>query len=234
MSYKIIYESRDKFTMIPNVIDDMGLTVYEFRLYFHIRRVAGEGGECWQSTETLAKSCNMSTGSVSKAKTSLEERQLIKVDRIDPKDGTYPYHLITIADIWQMNLDFYSNPSPHEGNPSPGETKNNPIKNNPVYNTRRTRIASEQDMKAQSLIQSFKEASGLKTKDPVSTRDYKEYNVLWKSPAKRILGWVDGDIDKAKVLVSEAVRRMRHDRLTIANMKSIEKVAADEYGKRNS
>ncbi|GAF99333.1 unnamed protein product, partial [marine sediment metagenome] len=44
-------EDRAYFTMMPNIIDDMGLDPYAFRLYVHLRRVAGENGACWQSTD---------------------------------------------------------------------------------------------------------------------------------------------------------------------------------------
>ena len=33
---------RDNFTMIPNIIGTMPLTPFEFRLYFHIKLVAGD------------------------------------------------------------------------------------------------------------------------------------------------------------------------------------------------
>ena len=33
---------RNHFTIIPNIIDDLGLYVYAYRLYGHIKRVAGE------------------------------------------------------------------------------------------------------------------------------------------------------------------------------------------------
>jgi hypothetical protein len=53
---------RRYFTIIPNMVDDLGLSPYAYRLYGHFRRVAGEAGECWQSTATLAETCKMSRG----------------------------------------------------------------------------------------------------------------------------------------------------------------------------
>ena len=58
---------------IPNLIAEMGLSVYAFRLYVHIKRVAGESqsDDCQHSTRSLARACRMSIGQVSKAKREL-------------------------------------------------------------------------------------------------------------------------------------------------------------------
>lgn len=107
------------FTMIPNLVDDLGLTVYAFRLYCHIRRVTGDFGACWQSTTTLAKHCNMSHGSVIKSKRELARFGLIHIekkkgghgdyDEIEKKrGGHFDYDEIIIADIWARNMAFYA------------------------------------------------------------------------------------------------------------------------------
>lgn len=91
---------------LPNLIDDMGLSVYAFRLYVHLKRVAEDEGSCWQSARTLADACNMSAGQVSKAKDELEQKQLIarhpKILRGGIGDD------ITIVDIWPKNFAHYA------------------------------------------------------------------------------------------------------------------------------
>jgi hypothetical protein len=140
-------EERKYFTLIPNMIDDLHLTVYAFRLYCHIKRVVGEfeDGSCWQSTRTLATHCNMSLASISKAKKELEKAGLI---RIESKPGDHgDYHEITIRDVWARNMAQFSESSkrspdermstpdermstPDERKRSPGEIKEEPLKKN--------------------------------------------------------------------------------------------------------
>jgi len=125
---------RKYFTQIPNMVDDAGLTVYEFRLYAHLKRVAGDRGRCWQGTETLAASCNMSGGSISKAKHGLKEKGLISIEK--KTDSRKMYHEITVIDVWPQNFAKYSlspdvlGRSRDERHPSPGERKKNSIKKN--------------------------------------------------------------------------------------------------------
>ena len=145
------YQVRDEgdprryYTQVPNIIDDMDMSVYAFRLYVHLKRVAGDEGKCWQSTDTLAQACRMSAGKVSDAKKELEVLRLIKIEQVDNPRGGRDYHSITIFDIWQRNTSAFSDcvstsspyelaSSPHELTSSPGEIKNNPIKNNPIKN----------------------------------------------------------------------------------------------------
>lgn len=126
------------FSQIPNLVDDMNLTPFAYRLYGHLKRVAGENGKCWQSTETLAKSCGMSTGKVSDAKKELENvfPPLIRIVSKEKDDGR-TYHEIFISDVWKINHDLFTkeNPvhlvkgearSPGETYPSRGERKNIP------------------------------------------------------------------------------------------------------------
>jgi hypothetical protein len=127
--YKITDESHTNFSIIPNCVDDMNLSPYAYRLYGHIKRVAGEHGNCWQSGDTLCKICNMSTGQISKAKKELLERRLIKIE-VKHTDRNI-YHDISIIDIWNQNsLSPSEPPSPSEKLPSPSETIKNPIKKN--------------------------------------------------------------------------------------------------------
>jgi hypothetical protein len=103
-------QARKKFRVeLPNIVDDLNLSVFEFRLYVHMRRVAGETGECWQSTDTLAKACGMSTGSVSKAKKKL----LTPRDELNGKtlilrsDTNKSSDCFIVNDVWYENLIRY-------------------------------------------------------------------------------------------------------------------------------
>jgi predicted transcriptional regulator len=86
-------------TLIPNTLDDMGLSVYAFRLYAHIKRVVDEKGECAQAAATLADKCNISINTVTKYKQELLERDLISIEQKNIGRGK-PLHVITIVDIW--------------------------------------------------------------------------------------------------------------------------------------
>ena len=127
-------DDRKYFITIPNLVDDMGLSPVAFRLYTHIKRVAGENGECWQSTRTLANACKVSAGSISKAKKELEASKLIHIKEKENPRGGRAYHMITIIDIWQDNMEKYSSSqdeltsSGDELASSPGELKKNPLR----------------------------------------------------------------------------------------------------------
>jgi hypothetical protein len=98
---------RDFFAQIPNLADIMELSPHAYRLYGHIRKVAGENGKCWQSTKTLAVSCGMSTGKVSEAKAELESvyPPLIRIEDKIFEQGKY--HEITVTDVWGINHAFW-------------------------------------------------------------------------------------------------------------------------------
>lgn len=142
---------RDFFFMMPNMVDDLGLAPHAFRLYCHLRRVAGERGECWQSSSTLASSCKIGASTVVSAKRDLVKAGLIAIERMRDRPGR-PYHRIRIRDIWASNHAQYAaaQSSPQELQNSPQELQNSPqelevrveaCKKNP------TRIPPEEDKK---------------------------------------------------------------------------------------
>jgi len=112
------------FAMMPNMLDDL-LDPYQYRLYGHYKRVCGESGACWQSTETTATACKMSVGKVSEAKQELLRLGLIRIEERKRKNGGRPYHRITLVDIWNRNIIHCSEraSSPGEQASSPGELK---------------------------------------------------------------------------------------------------------------
>lgn len=90
---------------LPNLIDDLDLSLYAFRLYVHLKRVAGANGACFQSTKTLAKHCRMSIGKISEAKKELADKGLINVEQRQREKGETD--LITIYDMWPQNFAAY-------------------------------------------------------------------------------------------------------------------------------
>jgi hypothetical protein len=101
---------RRYFTVVPNIVDDSDLDPFAFRLYVHLKRVAGETGRCTQSTSTLATACKMSRPVVVDAKKTLVEKGLITIDVVAGEHPGRPYHEITIKDIWQENITSFAKP----------------------------------------------------------------------------------------------------------------------------
>ncbi len=91
-------------TEVPNIIDDMGLSPFAYRLYGHLKRVAGESGGCWEGIRRLAESCNMSVGAVRSAKAELVQADLITVERGSGEQAD----VITINDVWLENMMRYA------------------------------------------------------------------------------------------------------------------------------
>ncbi len=120
------------FAMMPNMLDDL-LDPYQYRLYAHYKRVCGESGKCWQSTETTAEKCKMSTGKVAETKRELSELGLITVTLKPRPNGGRPYHIVRVIDIWARNLKHCREASSRgEQASSPREVKKTPcIKKTP-------------------------------------------------------------------------------------------------------
>ena len=94
-------------TEIPNIIDDADLSVYAFRLYVHLKRVAGDSGMCWKGERTLADDCKISRGKVRDAK-----EELVKAGFIVITPGAEgESDRIVITNIWTENMETYF----HEG-----------------------------------------------------------------------------------------------------------------------
>ena len=144
---------RKYFTILPNIVDDSNLSPGAVRLYVHFKRVAGEDGACWQSRETLSERCSMSSGSITAAKSELAERGFITIEnRRNPKGG-YPYHHITVTDIWRENVLRYSEKEARSYSDlarsdfdlarSECDTNKNPLKDNSLNNNRPVVVFSE-------------------------------------------------------------------------------------------
>ena len=99
-------------TELPNLIDDLSLSVYAHRLYTHIKRRAGEGekGFCTAGLRGMAKSCGMSLGMAAKARQELLDLGLVRfhVEIVRHKDGGGRYEVLTVSDVWPANFTFYA------------------------------------------------------------------------------------------------------------------------------
>lgn len=80
-------------------------------LYVYLKSVAGDAGECWQRTKTLASGAKMSMGLTSKAKAELVHAGLIRL--IPGDQSRHISDKIRIVDIWDENMREFSG-SPHE------------------------------------------------------------------------------------------------------------------------
>ena len=103
-------------TELPNIIEELGLDPYAFRLYAHYKKVAGDGGSCYESKSTLEENLKMSPTTIkdrnrvlSQPFDMLDGKPLIIVKkRRGSKNQDLPV-LIEIVDIWNENMTLLSN-----------------------------------------------------------------------------------------------------------------------------
>jgi len=185
-----IISKRDKFTSIPNIVDEMGLSTYAIRLYMRIKRRAGDvGGACWESTKNLAAGCQMSVGSVVKAKRELQEAGLIQIETKDNPKGGKPYHEINVVDIWPMNSQYFTSSSSELAS-SLGEPKKNPLRRARSKRKKASRSSphypaqSENEFSSSAGQYNMSSASSLKNHPGIQTiKDVTGYyprKVLWE------------------------------------------------------
>ena len=206
---------------LPNLYDDAKMSVYEFRLLAHYKRV----GNCTESTRTTATKCCMSTGKVSQARRMLQSNGFVEI--AENEDGL----TITVLDRWLENFQKYSEMSRKKGvhhmnatfttrtRRSPGETKKEPIKNEPIKNGARQDLAR--------AVAIFTEETGTPIPTAITESDRKENGALWWSPARRIIRQADGQSEE---LIRAACRRLLSHGMTVSNMRSIEKTVSALYG----
>ncbi len=96
---------RKYFTMLPNIIWEIGLSCYDLALYAYIKRIAGESGLCWQAMRTIAKQTGMSLSAIDDSRKVLESKGLIScTKRKHGAQGWAAWH-ISIMDVWQKNVE---------------------------------------------------------------------------------------------------------------------------------
>lgn len=217
-SWEIKDSSRNNFTIIPNIIFKIGLSVYAVRLYCELKMIAGEEGKCWASTDTLSSRCNMSTGSISTYKQELVDKGLINIETKDFNNKHY--HEITIIDIWEKNFSYRAD-SPHELAGSRDELAGSPherIKNHINKNPKtRDSESYKKDIQESCDKGMTRKSGGLEDYPERIKEVLLEFVNLWKMklPAKSQKGyWITGGEDLKDAcgeLGVEVLRQVRND-----------------------
>jgi len=99
------------YTRVPNIVFDLPLDAYEFRLYLFYRSVASNSnGTSWYSNAKLAEKCQMSKRKLIQCKKRLAQpfdllsgKPLIIVEKRVTEVGDEDSSLIIIVDIWDEN-----------------------------------------------------------------------------------------------------------------------------------
>jgi hypothetical protein len=104
--HRIEDKSNDKkyYVMLPRMVFYKSTSPYDLALYFAIKDIAGEEGECMISTPDLARFAMMSSGQVCKSRNFLIDQGVLEGEvRRDPGYQQPVWHL-RIPDIWQENI----------------------------------------------------------------------------------------------------------------------------------
>jgi Helix-turn-helix domain len=111
MSYQIQEQSgRHPYsTEIPNIISKLNLSVYERSVYHTIKRIAGDNGKCFESSNNLAKESGMDIRKYRSCLQSLSKKfdligkpLITVVQRKNPR-GDFETNIITVVDISNLS-----------------------------------------------------------------------------------------------------------------------------------
>ncbi|MCC7518003.1 MAG: helix-turn-helix domain-containing protein [Verrucomicrobiae bacterium] len=93
-------QDRSEFNVlfVHSQLDDLGLDVYEFRIYAHLARRANGKTKAWPGITSMSRACRMKRHTVIRAIHQLEERGLIRVVR---KPGGLSEYLLTAPSEWK-------------------------------------------------------------------------------------------------------------------------------------
>ena len=75
-------------TFIHSRVDDLGLTMAEFRVYCHLKRRSNHG-TAWPGIDSMARVCRMHKMTAVKAIKGLEERKMVVVTRVEGEGNRY-------------------------------------------------------------------------------------------------------------------------------------------------
>jgi len=84
------------------------------------------------------------------------------------------------------------------------------------------------------LSKYFVQVTGIPWLDPQTRAEWKAARSIWNAPLEKILDMVNGNLDDAKALVCQAVKRLRKNGMTIASPGSIEKTCRAIVGEVES
>ena len=104
-------ESNDRnyFTIIPNYILNHS-TANDQALYLHMKRYAGEKGECFASERTLRKQLGIGVMGLKKSIKYLLDHNWIRnsgTKQVMTKGGTQDIQVYVVNDIWKLNNEHY-------------------------------------------------------------------------------------------------------------------------------
>jgi len=184
-------------TELPNLIDDMKLDPYAFRLLVHYYRI----GNCWESTRTTAKLCQMSVGKVSETRRILARKKLIHLE--DEGSGTLKIHVV---DIWPQNFSHYGKISQQKK--AAKQSRRKPTKK------------TKQHRSIQQSAAFFEKHSHL-----TAPQQKTEKLQSWLIPLSEICALAEWQPEKAEQIIELAFDRLRKDGLTISSPRSILKTA---------
>lgn len=115
-TYEISEEQSHTFrTELPNIIDDLNLSPNTFRVYFKLKRIAGDNGKCFKTMDNLAAECRMCKRTVQYSLKELQQpfkelnnKPLIKVfKKMNDHGGSAPNE-IKIVNVWPENMVEYA------------------------------------------------------------------------------------------------------------------------------
>jgi len=106
--HRISEEKSDKayFTQTPRLIWALSRDPYDYILWNVVKDVAGEEGECYLSTRTLAKMGMMSVGKVVDCRDYLISAGLLMWEMKTPRGCTQEVMHLKIVDIWQQSIEW--------------------------------------------------------------------------------------------------------------------------------
>ena len=98
-------------TELPNIVGDLGLNLFEHRLYCHFKSIAWDTRSCNQSNATIASICGMCEKMVRETKKRLEKpraelggKSLIRINKTKKQNGFKTTDSVTIVNIWPENF----------------------------------------------------------------------------------------------------------------------------------
>ena len=103
----LLDESNDRqyFTIIPNILFELGLSAQEIAVYCFIKKVAGEKGSCFMGVRRICDTLKLSPNNLQKIKENLIQKKLISVEIKKKKEGGQ--HITRILDIWPENINYF-------------------------------------------------------------------------------------------------------------------------------
>ena len=119
------------FSLFPNIIDDLDLNPYEYRLYGALKRMAGEKGECFCSNKFLSKKTGISLRQLQYTKKSLSlprkelnGKSLIQCIPQKNEKNLKTTSIIILNNIWDENMIHYLSPPKKNTACDPSDSKN--------------------------------------------------------------------------------------------------------------